>query len=342
MNNGPGRLFDKDAFALAAEHHGDSHFRWLALSSDPAASALRRVLADCWLASGHSRLTLRKGLQHERWGQHIGALAQLLSLGFFRRLGLSVESEPRLARRTPDLCIAAGECRALVEVRALTGCGERPWEHPLAHSITTKPGVTDHDGHRAGQVVPRHLQRSRARRRAAAQAEAQAEARAALDVSLADSLARALHDKAAAYRDLCAHRQLPYVICLYQDTDTQIARRVLDWAFGASPSPRKRDRRDAREPGNGAFARQSAELAHVSAVLVLGRVESCEPREPRSAHRDDDLGATVNLRGELILNPLTLRPLPTVLSPAPLRVFACPEGHGSASWNHDAAPTVEL
>jgi len=336
------QLFDDDARALAAEHARDSHYRWLTLSDDGEAVALRRVLNASWRASGRSQLSLRKGLEHERWGQHIGAMAQLLTLGFLSKLGLSVESEPRLSERTPDLYLSKGPHGALVEVRSMAGCGAEPW---AAEASAPQDG---RDHVRPGQRVSEKLKRQRARR----QAQARSEAQAALDKSLADSVAQALRHKADRYRELALSHGLPLVICLYQDTDTQIAQRVIDWGFGAASK--------GRPASEGAFAQQSEQLSHLSAVLVLGRC----PLDPTTqdpatwaqtaleltARRPTDVarppaGAaehTLALRGELILNPETTLPLPAALRPRELAVFAREDGADAPRWSHGDPPLVEL
>jgi len=331
------QLFDDDARALAAEHQRDSHYRWLTLSDDHEAVALRRVLNASWQASGSSRLTLRKGLEHERWGQHIGAMAQLLTLGFLSKLGLTVESEPHLSDLTPDLCISKGGHQALVEVRSMAGCGDEPWAGQASN-----PRLP-HDDVRPGQRLTEKRERQRARRRAQARAEAQA----ALDKSLADSVSQALHKKAEKYRALALSRALPFVICLYQDTDTQIARRVIDWGHGTASK--------GQQATEGAFAHGSGRLSHLSAVLVLGRAALSQDvlsqdvlsptaltlgaRDPTQPDASQD---TVTLRGELILNPVTTLPLPAALRPEGLGVFASDDGHGTPCWSPPSTPLVEL
>lgn len=321
------QLFDDDARALAAEHHHDSHYRWLTLSDDHEALALRRVLDAAWQASGKSQLTLRKGLEHERWGQHIGAMAQLLTLGFLSKLGLTVESEPRLSDRTPDLCLSKGTHRALVEVRSMAGCGEEPWAAQASDPLSR------HDDVRPGQQLSERHGRQRARRRAQARSEAQA----ALDKSLADSVAQALRNKAERYRELSLSRALPLVICLYQDTDTQIAQRVIDWGFGTASK--------GRPASGGAFAQQGGQLSHLSAVLVLGRcpVEPTAQGPTQVAPLPADTAEhTVALRGELILNPGTTLPLPAALRPEGLSVFASDGSDATPRWSPRAPPIVEL
>jgi len=314
-------LFGVDASALAETHHGDSHYRWLTLSQDNDAGALRRVLGASWNAAGRSRQALKRGLEHERWGQHVGALAHLLTLGFFRQLGLEVESEPHLEGRSPDLRIAQAGQRALVEIRSLAGFGRRPWEDPGATALRRVPqpeGGAAGAGQVGQQPISRRHERDRARRRARDRAEAMA----ALDRSLSSSVARALRAKADAYRQLCTHTDLPYVVCLYQDTDTQIAELVLDWGFG---SPARNGRRDAR---GGALFCDKLELAHLSAVLVLGRIETGTGQ--------------VALRGELILNPFADRSLPDALRAGRLRLFHLNDTGGVPCWDRGEAPIIEL
>lgn len=314
-------MFGVDEIALAETHHGDSHYRWLTLSQDSDAAALRRVLSANWNAAGRSRQALKRSLEHERWGQHAGALAHLLTLGFFRQLGMEVESEPHLQGRSPDLCIAQAGQTALVEIRSLAGFGRRPWEDPGATALR-RVSQPEGSAASAGQTEQRPVSRRHERDRARRRARDRAEAMAALDRSLSASVARALRAKADAYRQLCMHSDLPYVVCLYQDTDTQIAELVLDWGFG---SPARNGRRDA---GGGAFFSETPELAHLSAVLVLGRIEA-----------DTD---QVALRGELILNPFTDRSLPDALRADRLRLFQLTDPDGVPCWDHAEAPVIEL
>jgi hypothetical protein len=304
-------LFDDAARSLAESYHADSHYRWLTLSRDIDARALRKVVGTAWQATGRSRPALKRGLEHERWGQHVGALAHLLCVGFFRRLGLEIESEPPLAGRSPDLCIGMGGEHALVEVRSLAGFGRRPWEDPVA---TAERRNVQPDP----RLVSRRHERDRARRRAMDRAEAVA----ALNTSLATSVARALRDKADAYKEVCEHSGLPYVVCLYQDTDTQIAERVLDWAFGAS------SRGGQRDAGGGALHHAAQELAHLSGILVLGRLETGEDH--------------VTLRGELILNPFADRTVPDWLRTSDVRQFATTDPDGLPAWDRKQTPVIEL
>jgi len=95
-------LFDAESLALAAQQSSESHFRWLATSDDPEAVALREALERGFRHAGARGVALRKGLQHERWGQHAGALAHLLTLGMLAAQGWRVASEPALGGQSPD------------------------------------------------------------------------------------------------------------------------------------------------------------------------------------------------------------------------------------------------
>ena len=113
------RLFDAETLLQAGELPATSHVHWLCLSEDREAADLRRVLEHCWARAGDSRDVLRKGLMNERWGQHAGALAHLLALGLFDRVGFVVTCEPALGKQAPDLLIEQPGFRALVEVRSM-------------------------------------------------------------------------------------------------------------------------------------------------------------------------------------------------------------------------------
>jgi len=126
--DGTPQLFDAAARALAEQQDASAPFARLALDESPYAMHRRASLEFGFRLAGHSRETLAKGLHHERWGQHVGAFAQLLALGLFAREGFAVRSEPDVGKQTPDLQIEQAGDSALVEVRAITGCGQTPWE----------------------------------------------------------------------------------------------------------------------------------------------------------------------------------------------------------------------
>jgi hypothetical protein len=260
---------------------------------------------------------LRKGLLHERWGQHAGALAHLLALGLFAREGFGVVCEPDLGNQSPDLLASKAGADVLVEVRAITGCGRQPWtadddearrlldddddtldddDDPLAPDIdpalaaalrarlAPPPASAGGDGRRPrggrdGRRAPRgrseKAERARARRRAAERAKAAL----ANQADLGGSVLRVLEKKAAAYKDLCTREELPYVICVYQDTDTQIPAIVCDWAFGEAAREQAPDGgwHSIHDPAEGVFFGDRWHFGHVSAVLVFGRTR---PRNP--------------------------------------------------------------
>ncbi len=275
-------LFDAGARDAAERQGPQAHFRWLALSDDPEAAALRAALEPCFALADRSRDALRKGLMHERWGQHVGALAHLLALGMFARQGFRVEVEPELGGQAPDILASRdagadgrGAARLLVEVRAVSGAGTFPWEERRA------------------------LQRSLAHDR---------EKHAAVQ----DSVARIIARKAEVYRPLVARLALPYVICLYEDKDDEISALVRDIAFGGARggggSGAGSGGDDERDPDGGAFAQDSARFHSVSAVIVFGRL-------------DTESGELL-LRGELIVNPHATAPLPEADAFPLLRVYA--------------------
>jgi len=267
-------LFNDEALEAAARQGIDSHVRWLALSPDPEAIALRAGLEHCFTFAGRSAGVLRKGLMHERWGQHAGALGHLLTLGLLVRQGWAVTAEPELGGQSPDILAtrnapgaepraATGACtghgmppellttaelRMLVEVRAITGAGRFPWE---ARRELRGPG-----------------------RASPAEREAQARATAASAEALRETVAAVLGKKAERYAALVERLALPFVICLYEDKDDQIAGIAREVAFGS--------------------ASDSSRI--VSAVIVFGRIDT----------RD---GALL-LRGEIIPDPEARFPLP--------------------------------
>jgi len=236
-------LFNAEACRAAERHGSASHFRWLALSDDPEAVALRAALERCFQLAGRSGGVLRKGLMHERWGQHAGALAHLLALGMLARQGWAVEVEPDLGGQAPDILATRGggatrgAARLLVEVRAISGAGNFPWEERRAN-------------HRAADREP-------ARREA-----------------LTDSVAAIIARKADVYRTLVARLRLPYVICVYEDKDDLITSLVLDIAFGRGAGGGRSDAAEGRDADGGAFAHDPAHFGAVSALLVFGRVDT--------------------------------------------------------------------
>jgi hypothetical protein len=228
-------LFDERVREAAERHGSESHFRWLALSDDPEAVALRAALETCYGLAGEGGGPLRKGLMHERWGQHAGALAHLLTLGLLVSQGWQVENEPDLGGQSPDvLARRDAATRLLVEVRAITGAGDFPWEERRL----------------AGQSLGRDdPQRDR----------------------LYDAVAKVLTRKAEVYRPLVGRLAIPYLICLYEDKDCEISAIVRELAFGRTGAPGDID---ARDPDGGLFAEPSARLEHVSAVIVFGRLDT--------------------------------------------------------------------
>src|SRR5262245_57440566 len=113
-------LFGEAALAVAERHGSASHYRWLATSGDPEAVALRAALEACFKHAGPRGALLRGALQHERWGQHAGALAHLLTIGLLAAQGWRVSVEPEFGRQSPDvLAVRDGGVRVLVEVRSV-------------------------------------------------------------------------------------------------------------------------------------------------------------------------------------------------------------------------------
>jgi hypothetical protein len=279
-------LFGSWAQDVAEDQGREAAFRWLTLSDEPEAAGLRAALERGFAQAGHSADVLAKGLAHERWGQHAGARAHLLTLALLAHLDLQITSEPELGPKSPDILAARDGAQALLEVRSLTGCGEEPW--------TRTPGVT-----RPRRQAPRSGRRSsreKDQRRRAREAAVERAAAAAVNArDLRRSVADAVTTKVDAYAQLVT---LPFVVVLYEDTDHQLAELVGDWGPG-----------DGKEPG--AWERAVGRFAPLSAVLVLGR------------ELDED-GACL-LRAEGVVNGGAKRPLPADLVPlhlAPTRLVA--------------------
>jgi hypothetical protein len=238
-------LFDAGSQQAAADQDAESHYRWLALSDDPEAVALRAGLERCFHFAGAARDTLRKGLSHERWGQHAGALAHLLALGMLARQGFALQTEPPLGRQAPDVLATRPDgARLLVEVRAITGAGHFPWEARRATGLTLA-----HD-------PPKHA-------------------------VVTETVSKVLLRKAETYRPLAQELGLPYAICIYEDKDSVIGEIVRDLAFGraAGRDGRRAELRGApgaepRDPDGGLFAGSRDVFDHVSAVIVFGRLDT--------------------------------------------------------------------
>ncbi|GJM23444.1 MAG: hypothetical protein DHS20C15_33590 [Planctomycetota bacterium] len=299
--DGAPQLFDAAGLALAADQPSDAPFAQLALDESPYAMHRRASLEFAFRLAGASRETLAKGLHHERWGQHVGAFAQLLALGLFARQGFAVQSEPEIGAQTPDLQIERDGDSALVEVRAITGCGQTPWEdapHAPAEELPPLPrGLS--------KAAAAKQMRQRARRRAALQAEAERGA----DQDLDKTVLRVLEKKAAAYRDVCAEWELPYIIALYEDSDRRLSQIVRAWAYG--DGDRELDPhgtpRSVHDPHDGAFFGDRYHFSHVSAVLIFGREAETQNQ--------------LLLRGDLLLNPFADEPLPDAWSFPQLRHY---------------------
>lgn len=270
-------LFGPQALAVARRHGSASHFRWLATSDDPEAVALRAALEACFKHAGTRGEPLRLALQHERWGQHVGALAHLLALGLLAAQGWRVASEPPLLRQSPDVfAVRDGGVRLLLELRAITGAGAFPWEQRRA----------------AGRGLS-------------------AEARE----DLSQTLAGILRKKAATYRDLAQRLDVALVLALYEDKDSEISALARELLYGRGAAGRDEER-DAR---GGLFCDPGGELAHVSAVLVFGRL--------------DTPGGELLLTGDLLRNPCAARPLPAAAAFPALRPYGPdPARPGRACW----------
>lgn len=193
----PPALFDAEALAVAERHGSASHFRWLATSEDPEAVALRGALQRGFTLAGARGVELRRALEHERWGQHAGALAHLLMLALLAAHGFEVRAEPALGGQSPDILATRGGASLLVEVRAVTGAGSFPWEERRATGRGLSP-----------------------------------ESREALTQSLAGILQR----KADTYRPLVERLRVPYAIALYEDKDTAIGPLAQDLLYGRAES----------------------------------------------------------------------------------------------------------
>ncbi|MGQ0552715.1 MAG: hypothetical protein ACT4PU_05800 [Planctomycetota bacterium] len=241
-------IFSPAEQQAALRQGSESHYRWLVLSSDPEAQNLRAAVEQGLHLAGRAGEGLRRGLMHERWGQHIGALAHLLTLGLLDARGFQLECEPLLGGQAPDILATLQTQRLLVEVRAITGAGEFPWRERRALGVE-------------GRDAPQAAQRREA---------------------LAETVTRILLKKADTYRDLCLRLGLPFVLCLYEDQDDQIAAVV---------------ERVTAELG--LFQAEAERLAQLSAVLTLRRL-------------DLESGA-LELRTRLFANPHAARPLDTSL-----------------------------
>ncbi len=307
-------LFDQGCLVWAQDLPVDSHVRRLLLSDSPEAMNMRRVLAHCWQLAADSQDVLRKGLLNERWGQHAGAMAHLLAAGVMTREGFELEFEPRIGKQSPDLMLKRPGLRILAEVRSITGRGENPWDHspecadsfelPRA-SPSGKAGPSSHARHDLRREADKREARARARKRAAERTAAeQAEAH-----ELSDSVVRVLEKKAAAYKELCLREALPYIICIYQDTDSQLTSIIADWAFGEADREQdpEGEWHSTHDPSDGTFFGDRWHFGHVSAVLVFGR-------------RDDEEGRLF-MRGDLILNPWAEHPLPSNALFPHLRIY---------------------
>jgi len=248
-------LFDDQARAVAESHGSASHYRWLATSDDPEAVELRAALAWCFRHVGPRGALLRGALQHERWGQHAGALAHLLTIGLLAAQGWRVSVEPEFGRQSPDvLAVRDGGVRVLIEVRSVTGAGAFPW----AERRATGRGLTEDTREALGETIAGILQK-----------------------------------KAETYRPLVERLAIAYVICLYEDKDTEISAIARDLLYGrgdGGPDPG-----EPRDPAGGAFHDPASGLGHVSAVIVFGRL--------------DTPGGELRLKGDLLENPAAAVPL---------------------------------
>jgi hypothetical protein len=268
------RLFDDALLERAAEQGADAPLRWLALSDDPEAVGLRRTLAWCWSLAGHSRAILRQGLLTERWGQHVGAMAELFTLGLLARCGFDTSCDPPFGHQSPDVLATRDGRSLLVEVRAVSGAGDRPW-----------------------------VERARAGRTMTVEEQAH----------LAGVVRRVLGVKADAYGALVRKAELPYLVCLYQDTDTELYSLVPDVVY-----ERNVLERGGHRASGGLFADDPARFGAVSAVLVLGRI-------------DNDAG-DVAFDGVVLHNPRAERPLSALLDDPLLRHYRV-DGDGRLAWD---------
>ena len=241
-------LFDAAARELARQQPEEAAFRLLALSGDPEWVHLRAALergfvlacrpgpGETAASAADTALRLRNGLATVRWGQHVGALAHLLLLTLLDAEGLGVEGDPHLDGLRPDVLAERDGRRALIEARAVTGMGRRPWARRAA-------GHPAHDGTPDADTAA-HLRRV---------------------------LGDVVLDKAHSYRELVTARALPYVVALYADTDPSLAPLLRDVAFGPATERRRRDDRWGQAPDGGLLAARRDELACVSALAVFGR-----------------------------------------------------------------------
>ncbi len=234
------RLFDAPLLERARAQGHDAPFHWLALSDDPEAENLRDALEACWPLAEASQTQLRNGLLTERWGQHVGAMAQLFALGMFGHDGFGVRCDPTLTdaeghERCPDILAERDGHAFVAEVRAITGMGRTPWK---ARELQRRAGAPPPDLGKLAEVVR--------------------------DVVV---------KKADAYRDLVDALDVPYVIVIYADTDAGLPGLLRDVLFGPATERRRRDDRWGQAPGGGLFGARRKRLAHVSAVAVFGRVD---------------------------------------------------------------------
>ena len=162
-------LFDAAARELARQQPEEAAFRLLALSDDPEWVHLRAALergfvlacrpgpGETAASAADTALRLRNGLATVRWGQHVGALAHLLLLTLLDAEGLGVDADPHLDGLRPDVLAERDGRRALIEARAVTGMGRRPWArraagHP-AHDGTPDADTAAHLRRGLGDVV---------------------------------------------------------------------------------------------------------------------------------------------------------------------------------------------
>jgi len=269
-------LFGAPDREAALRHDASSHYRWLATADDPEAVALRAALERCFKHAGTRGETLRRALQHERWGQHVGALAQLLTLGLLAEQAWRVASEPALGHQSPDVLAARdGGERLLLEVRAVTGAGNFPWEQRRASGT----GLS-------------------------------ADSRAALSQTVAGILQK----KAETYRPLVERLAIAYVIVLYEDKDSEISALARELLFGRGASGAN----EARAAPGGLFCDPSGGLAHVSGVIVFGRL--------------DTPGGELRLTGDLLLNPCASVPLPPAARFVRLRAYGRDAAGAGVRW----------